>query len=120
VVMPWPPQNVLGRISMQISLMVCSPCKRFQCLVFFTRSCYGMWCSWRKIFSEFQKKYVAEWGRKRFKGLGLATVRLFINMHQLLIFKKIHLEDMWNYYSWSWIATDLNTFRCMTRIAHSY
>jgi len=102
VVMPWPLPIFLGRISMQVSLTVCSPCKRFQSLVFFTRSWYGMWCcSWRKIFSELQKKYVAGWGRRSFKGLGLATVRLFTDMHQLLIFRKIHFEGTWNCYSWS-------------------
>jgi hypothetical protein len=94
------PVNFLGRISMQVSFTVCSPCKRFQCLVFFTRSWYGMWCcSWRKIFSELQKKYVAGWDRKSLKGLGLATVRLFADMHQLLIFRKIYFEGTWNCYS---------------------
>jgi hypothetical protein len=115
-----PPPNVMGRISMQVSLMVCFPCKRIQCLVIFTKSCYGIWCLWKKIFLELQKKYMAEWGWRSLKGLGLAMVQLFTNMHQLLIFEKIHFEGTWNYYSWSLIVTDSNTSRCMTGIAYFY
>jgi hypothetical protein len=105
---------------MQISFTVCFPCKRIKCLVIFTRSCYGMWCLWRNFFSKLQKKYMAEWGWRSLKGLGLAMVQLFTNMHQLLIFKKIHFEGTWNFYSWSLIVADSNTSRCMMGIVYFY